>query len=92
MWVTHGLKRRPFMHHTCTTTLLFVGVLHCARESLTLSHMAASPCTLGAKTMSDDAKTLLHYVANWRIGCADDSDRALCFSCARNWAAHIISA
>ena len=41
--------------------------------------------------MSDDAKALLHYASNWRIGCADDSDRAYCFACARKWAAHIIS-
>ena len=41
--------------------------------------------------MSDDAKTLMHYVANWRIGCADDSDKDFCFACARNWVAHIIT-
>lgn len=41
--------------------------------------------------MSDDAKTLMHYVTNWRIGCADDSDRDFCFACARNWAMHIIT-
>ncbi|MGF6649667.1 hypothetical protein OKW34_000229 [Paraburkholderia youngii] len=34
--------------------------------------------------MSDDAKALLHYASNWRVGFADDSDRAYCFICARN--------
>jgi len=42
--------------------------------------------------MSDDAKTLLHYASNARGDCADDSDRLYCLSCARAWAAHIISA
>lgn len=42
--------------------------------------------------MSEDAKTLQHYVGNWRDGCADDSYRLYCFWRAREWAAHIIGA
>lgn len=41
--------------------------------------------------MSDNAKTLLHYAANYRSGCADDSDRAFCFHAAREYAAHLIT-
>lgn len=40
--------------------------------------------------MNDDAKTLLHYASNTVGGCADDSDRLNCLSCARAWATHII--
>jgi hypothetical protein len=40
--------------------------------------------------MSENAKTLMHYVSNWRIGCSDDNDKDFCFSCARKWAMHII--
>jgi hypothetical protein len=41
--------------------------------------------------MSDIAKSLLHYAANYRTGCANDSDRAFCLHAARTYAAHIIS-
>lgn len=41
--------------------------------------------------MSDEAKTLMHYISNWRKGCADDSDREHCAKCAFAWAAHIIA-
>lgn len=41
--------------------------------------------------MSDIEKSLLHYAANCRSGCADDSDRAFCFHAAREYAAYILS-
>jgi hypothetical protein len=41
--------------------------------------------------MSDTAKSLLHYAANYREGCADDSDRAFCFHAARTYAAYLLS-
>lgn len=41
--------------------------------------------------MSEAAETLLHYVSNWRDGCADDSDRPYCLSQARSWAAYLIA-
>ena len=40
--------------------------------------------------MSDDAKALLHYVANWRYGNPHDADTIRCFHCAKAWAAYII--
>jgi hypothetical protein len=42
--------------------------------------------------MSDLAKALLHYAANYREGCADDPDRAFCLHAARTYASHLIGA
>jgi hypothetical protein len=39
--------------------------------------------------MSDDAKALLHYVANWRYGNPHDADTIRCFHCAVRYGQHI---
>lgn len=41
--------------------------------------------------MSDDAKTLMHWIGNANAAVADNEvDAAYCRECARQWAAHII--
>lgn len=42
-------------------------------------------------TMSEAAKTLMHYASNARSGCADDADRMYCWWQAREWAAYLIA-
>lgn len=41
--------------------------------------------------MSDDAKTLMHWIGNAIASVADnEADSAYCRECASRWAAHII--
>ena len=44
------------------------------------------------RKMSEAAQTLMFWIAQANVSVADnDDDRAYCFGCARNWAAHIIA-
>lgn len=41
--------------------------------------------------MSEAAKAVMHYANNYRLSCADVSDREFCHAAALAWAAAIIA-
>ena len=49
-WTTPRQKRYPHITPTLSIPDCFVGVLHCAKNSLTLSHMATTPCNTRSAT------------------------------------------